>query len=794
MDSILRKLVLTVNPFAKPPLPRKGHGGRAHAGMVPVSAHSGGYLLDDRRVPELKADDEHYAIAYKAISDIFACILIRAEAVSRLPVRVYDERTGDELLVSAWHNAVNYARKAFNQDVFFHHEWALSIWGETYWVKLVQPNGVTPGGIQWLNPVVTRPQVEDGIIEYFEYSGGDGNYQRFLPPQIGYDYYLNPSDDLRGLSPVRTALDAANIKRNAQAFINAYFVNDARPGGIITGRSRSAAFGGTPIPLSEDEVEMIIEQWKAQNKGARDSFKINVLPWDLELQTFDNNPPTSQIDLTDDQRRNMHQSFRVPMALTGASDTSDPLSSVGTLSKQEAGFWDRWVIPEHRGIVDWFNTHIMPWLSPGHYLQGDYQEIIGLIEDTAERRDMLRADLNAGVITVNEYRMKTGEEPFDDGDVLFLPSGALITPVNQLGQVTQYNPALVGAGQGETPVTVEEETIIPGELSPLLDQDVLLLPPPPVGAVLDRSAILGELNAWRRYIVNRMKNNQTPARPFTLAHIPHHFALDVEAAIAGITDPVKINAVFADFREEYKDIQARLLDFEEIFTDIVAAAQAGEITRRRFSSTLRAEIRRFGQLFYSEGLIDGGVLDGIPNEAETTEMNNLIAKNTGFVTSLGEQIYKQGITDEQAAQKTGMWSNKLMELYQAGLASANGNQMLLFTGEDGLQSCRTCKALKGQIHRAKKWKQRELRPGIDRHNYQCGAWQCRHMLKPVISKAVGTLPTEAAVQRWARQKCAHHHEFPPMDEQPYTQEEYDLYIMTEGHTEFSRSQQWARHN
>ena len=122
------------------------------------------------------------------------------------------------------------------------------------------------------------------------------------------------------------------------------------------------------------------------------------------------------------------------MSQTGAADTADPLSSINTLSVQEAKFWERWAIPEHRDIIKWFNATIMPWLAPGLELRGNYDEILSLISDTAERRAMLRADVAGGLMTVNRYRELTGEEVIETGNVLYVPSGVIVTQLSELGK------------------------------------------------------------------------------------------------------------------------------------------------------------------------------------------------------------------------------------------------------------------------------------------------------------------------------------------------------------------------
>ena len=178
-------------------------------------------------------------------------------------------------------------------------------------------------------------------------------------------------------------------------------------------------------------------------------------------------------------------------------------------------------------------------------------------------------------------------------------------------------------------------------------------------------------------------------------------------------------------------------------TPLFRSFAEGEIDRRRFSQIFRNEIKRFGQIAFRDGLIDGGVKDGVPDADEKNMIDRMIAEQSKHVTAVGDSIKKGNITPEQAAKRPFLWWNKtIFKFYQEGLSSANGNMMLLFTGEDGKESCSTCKQLKGQVHRAKVWKARQLRPRVDTGNFVCGGWYCQHTLEPVSGKAIGRLPRQ----------------------------------------------------
>jgi hypothetical protein len=474
--------------------------------------------------------------------------------------------------------------------------------------------------------------------------------------------------------------------------------------------------------------------------------------------------------LNDDQRRNIHQVFRVPMSMTQASDASDPLSSGSTISKDEAKFWNGWVVPEHKRLVKFLNATIMPWLAPGLTLVGDYSEILQLISDTAERRDMWRADVNAGLMTVNRYRVLTGEEPLDDGDVLYISSGIEIVPVDQLGR----------------PIVTEE--VIEGEIVPE-PEDTPLLPEPEIDIPAEpteaRSMILDEYKAWHNFVSKRIKAGKTKFRLFNHDCIPDIWADETQKQLLDCQfDIDEIDRIFAGAMLSVKSAQSRLLKFQDDFEDWMAAVNSGKLTGQRATNALTNLWTVQGRLMFSEGLIDGGVMDGVPDAEEKKKIQALINKQKPFIRRLRAELAAGNVSDKQRKGKVQSWGNQFKEFWNSGLTSAKKNQMLGFTGDDGKESCRTCQALRGHVHRAIVWEKRELRPGIDHHNYECGTFEnCHHILVPVKAKAKGTLPSAGQISAWAAKSCDHDHahELPPLDQQPYTMEQYDQYFATNGY-------------
>lgn len=174
-----------------------------------------------------------------------------------------------------------------------------------------------------------------------------------------------------------------------------------------------------------------------------------------------------------------------------------------------------------------------------------------------------------------------------------------------------------------------------------------------------------------------------------------------------------------------KDIQSTRLDFEGDFADLLTSARDGDTNRRRFGIILRDLVRKYGKSAYEDGLKDGGISDGVMDEEDNTAYAVELAKQSAFVTSLGDAVYQQGISDAQAAMKASMWFNgSIAPFYDDGRGSADRNGYYTFHIGSAEKHCKDCPRLDGQTHRFKDWQRKNLLPGHVGQSTECGGYQC----------------------------------------------------------------------
>lgn len=193
-------------------------------------------------------------------------------------------------------------------------------------------------------------------------------------------------------------------------------------------------------------------------------------------------------------------------------------------------------------------------------------------------------------------------------------------------------------------------------------------------------------------------------------------------------------------QKAYEDTRA---SFESDFADLIKARVSGAIDGRRFGVLARAQLAKYGKRALRDGLEDGGVPqtdalgEAIPlDDDDNAAFNSWLIKQSAYITNFGQELKNTNGLNADARAK--VWGNKSLEaIYSEGVASADRNGNYEFVGDDGEESCATCRHLKGQIHRYRSWKRRKRIPQKDTESFECGGFRCEHTLKKTTERARG---------------------------------------------------------
>jgi HK97 family phage portal protein len=386
---------------------------------------------------ELRLDDHSLAIA--AVSSVwtYRCIQAIVDAVYDAPyfIEVNGKRDPNHPFLDATRNSYHYLQ----MHIFPLWAFSLQVHGETYFEKVLTRYTRRASALRWLNPLAIEPQILNGTIQYFDYTGDD-EFIRFRPDEIVFNKLFNPRDDLRGWSPLMTALDAVNVDRDLIRQLKSFLINDAVPAGLLTPKP------GVVVDASAGQKFM--DEWNKHFRGVGKKGSVGFIPGALDFQRIGSEPNGDSLNQEKSVRERICSAFGVPVSVAGAWDSPDYQTSPVTLQV----FYNNKIASVLRHIEDAVNAGPLQFFDPysDAVFRFDYEALAAKAEDKTQVNNMVISRWQAGLMTMNAARQRIGEQPIDGGDVLLI-NGQWV-PVARLADIAaQPAPLLPQAEDAPAP-------------------------------------------------------------------------------------------------------------------------------------------------------------------------------------------------------------------------------------------------------------------------------------------------------------------------------------------------------
>lgn len=487
-------------------------------------SHGSGIQAQVRARRELIAEDTDLALAYASNPIAHRCVELRAQKVAEMPRRVVNKQTREPIEDHLFFEILALSRRLYGKDVIYAWQHSKCIHGEAYLEKVYDGRGEF-SALRWLNPIALEPLVIGGEIVRFDYMGDDGII-KFEPGELIYDYYHNPLDDFRGLSPMQVALPAVNTHNYYREQVNGFFQNDATSNGFISARQGSV--------FNEPSMQRLRNWWKEHVTGSRKKYQTLFLPMPLQFEKMQDTPAPEWDDLESSAVRNICDAFGVPVPLVDFNEMRFQLSG-----EQPKAFYENTIIPECKSLAEDINEEIMPLIDENAVFEFDFDQIRAMMDDQVKRATAVNARQMSGNLTINEARREFGKPELDGGDVLLMPTALMPVPVDQLSNITTLMQPKPNAEQTDSRqgANAPEEDAAPPDRAERKADD--------------------ELSAWRKQTLNK---GVRKARSFKCYLLPQSIAESVRGELYALPDEAERNDIRAVFEQARRELKAM---FEE---------------------------------------------------------------------------------------------------------------------------------------------------------------------------------------------------------------------------------------
>lgn len=397
--------------------------------------------LNDRRLLELLAIelDELNLKGKNALKEatVFACIRILADAVSKLPIKVYQNKDGKRQVANHHLAALLKFRPnpwMTSRDLFKALEVQRNVHGCAYAVLDIPKKGRNAGKVQGIYPLdASRVEIwvdDVGVLGdkqvhmlpgkgalWYIYRDSKGQEYKFSPDEILHFKGLS-HDGIVGLTPLealRTTIENAGY---ASQFLHESFKNGLQVAGIVH-------FIGDLSPQAQKTFR---ERFEEMASGLKNAKRVALLPVGFKFEPIELKMTDAQfLENTELTIRQIAAAFGVKMhqlnELSRATHTN--------VEHQQREFYVDTLMDILTGYEQELTYKLFTQreLEEGYYIKFNVNAI--LRADPKTRYEGYRIAIQSGFMTPNEVRELEEMEPLEGGDRLLINGNMM--PIEMAG-------------------------------------------------------------------------------------------------------------------------------------------------------------------------------------------------------------------------------------------------------------------------------------------------------------------------------------------------------------------------
>jgi HK97 family phage portal protein len=302
--------------------------------------------------PETGMSADRAFDAYGSVGTLFAIVSMIGNAFASTPWHLYRkapqveaarrQEVLDHAMVTLW-NSPNpfYTGRFFRETVQQH----IDLVGEGIIVLYTiggLPIEMWPVRPDRIHPVKHPTKFLTGYI----YKDPDGEEVPLTLDQVIHIKLPNPGDPYRGMGPVQSVLADIDASKYAAEWNRNFFVNGARPGGIIKVDYR----------MNDNEFREFLQRWQGQHRGVANAHRVAVLENAEWQDTAFSMQDMQFVELRNLPRELIREAFAFPKPMLGSVDDVNRANA-----KTGEDIFARWqAVPRLDRWKDVVNARLLP--------------------------------------------------------------------------------------------------------------------------------------------------------------------------------------------------------------------------------------------------------------------------------------------------------------------------------------------------------------------------------------------------------------------------------------------------
>uniref|UniRef100_UPI003F49649D phage portal protein n=1 Tax=Streptosporangium sp. CA-235898 TaxID=3240073 RepID=UPI003F49649D len=314
-------------------------------------------------------------------------------------------------------------------------------------VEVVKNNAGQPIELHLLPPGRTRPVAgynpetgESKLLSHYETIDAAGARHAIEPDRVRWFRKPHITDPYRAITPMEAAGLAVDLEFLALLYNVTFLRNDARPGGVIGIKGTEVAPG---------EMDRIREKFGA---GAHHAGKLSVLGGELSFVDLSAKPREMAYgELAKISKEQILAAFGTPESVLGNASGR----TFDNAAQEDTTFWTITMDDHLRIVSSGWDQDADDDIEGGFDTSG----VPALQRAEAAKRQEAREEFKDGLISIDEYRVRAGLEPFDTAQSRAVWSSSTRMPI----PATPEDAVALGIAPPPTSGTEVEAEQVPNE-------------------------------------------------------------------------------------------------------------------------------------------------------------------------------------------------------------------------------------------------------------------------------------------------------------------------------------------
>jgi HK97 family phage portal protein len=243
-------------------------------------------------------------------------------------------------------------------------------------------------------------------ITGFKFNVPGGGNAVFSPEEVLYLRHPSPQSLVYGMSPIAAMAHAFDIDLAVRVYQRNFFRNSARPEVVLSTDQR----------LTEDEARRLLTRWNQKHQGLAHAFEPTLLDAGLKVQPLSYSAKDFEfMALAGWTQDNILAAYGVPAGKLGLVKDVNRANAAGI----DITFNSECIRPRLELLEDALGGYLLPRYGLGLLLRHDNP----VPSDRVQALKETMAQLDRGVVTINEVRAGLGRPPVAWGDQPFAGPG-----------------------------------------------------------------------------------------------------------------------------------------------------------------------------------------------------------------------------------------------------------------------------------------------------------------------------------------------------------------------------------